>query len=90
MGLVHSENLAVVPSEFKRLSVKRLQNVCDYLNVVIQSVKHVDDPDYGEVATSIANARMSLEQIEYSFEEIDKFMKGLAEKANKIAEEKMK
>ena len=90
MGLIHSENLAVVPSEFRRLSVKRLQNVCDYLNVVIQSVKHVDDPDYGEVANSIANARMSLEQIEYSFEEIDKFMKGLAEKANKIAEEKMK
>lgn len=88
MGLVHSENLAVVPSEFRRLSVKRLQNVRDSLNVIMQSVKHKYDPDYREVANSIANARMLLEQIEYSFEEIAKFLESLSDKVNSITEEK--
>lgn len=90
MGLVYKENLAVVPSEFRRLSVKRLQNVQKYLDVVVESVQAVNDPNYGEVANSIANARMALEQIEYSFAEISKFLESLSDKVNTIAEEKIK
>ena len=82
------KNLAAVPSEFRQLSAKRLQNVREYLDVIIQSVERVDDPDYGEVASSIANARMALEQIEYSFDEIAKFLESLSDKVNSITEEK--
>lgn len=87
MGLIHKENLAVVPSEFKRRSIIRLKNIREYLSDIIESVQDEDDPDYGELACNVANVRLSLEQVEYSFEEIDKFMKGLSEKVNKIAEE---
>jgi tetrahydromethanopterin S-methyltransferase subunit G len=86
--MIYKENLVVVPSEFKRLSVKRLQNIQKYLDVIIQSVKNVNDPNYGEVANSIANVRVSLKQIEYSFNEINKFLESLSDKVNTIAKEK--
>jgi len=90
MGLIYSENLAVVPSEFRRRSVIRLKNIRDYLTSVIESVQDENDPNYEVLSSDITNIRLSLQQIEYSFEEIAQFLENLSEKVNVIVEEKVK
>lgn len=89
MGLLHSENLAVVPSEFRRRAVIRLKNIKDYLTDIIESVQDEDAPDYRKLASNVANTRMSLAQMEYSFEEIANFLENLSENVNAIVEEKV-
>lgn len=90
MGLVHKENLAMVPSEFRRLSVRRLIAISDYLAETLAKLQHGDDPDYHKLASELNSIKLAVGQVEYSFEEIAKFLESLSDKVNTIAEEKIK
>lgn len=90
MGLIHSENLAVSPSEFRRLSVRRLEGIIHYLHNITYSVREEDDLDYHKLASELNSIKLAVGQVEYSFEEIAKFLESLSDKVNTIAEEKVK
>lgn len=90
MGLIHSENLAVVPSEFRRLSVRRLESIIHYLHNITYSVREEDAPDYHKLASELNSIKLAVSQVEYSFEEIAKFLESLSDKVNTITEEKVK
>jgi septal ring factor EnvC (AmiA/AmiB activator) len=85
--MIHKENLAVSPSEFKQSSIVRLISIRDYLNDVIDSMNE-DDPDYMLLAKDINTVKLAVGQVEYSFVEIAKFLESLSDKVNTIAKEK--
>lgn len=82
------KNLAVVPSEFKQRSVRHLIGIQDYLTVIITSIQREDDPNYSKLASELNSIKLAVGQVEYSFDEIAKFLESLSDKVNSIKEEK--
>ena len=86
--MIHKENLAVSPSEFRRISVQRLDSIRDAVNDIIKSIHAEDDPDYMLLAKNMNTIKLATSQVEYSFVEIAIFLESLSDKINTIAKEK--
>lgn len=79
MGLVHSENLALTPSKFKRLSIQRLNTISDYLAIVYVKLEE-KDPDYRALAGDMEALKLAVGQVGYSFREVSDFLDSIKQK----------
>jgi hypothetical protein len=86
--MTNSVDLAVTPSEFRRLSVNRLNTLLDSVTEIIAQLRYEKDPDYRKLAGELSSIRLAVGQVEYSFEEIAKFLESLSDKVNSIKKEK--